>query len=413
MTLPGGEAEISLVERRLAGPPRTRFMEELFGNAIHFPIANALFELLSHGAVYFGRPGIYTMVLAACVQALVLVRVPARSFFWVLMGNLVGCAVYTTSDILIEGVDYVASWPNHWAYCGFSFLIGLWRGLCVLPAPRWLHAGVIVVEEVTRAAMLVVMYMLFELDAEDLWGGSVAAFFSDASHLFYGWAAFLLGLSLGIRRVLAGRSLELLRETSDRLRVYSEWLLGREFLDRLVADSDALSLQRRDRTLLFVDIRGFTGWSEAEQPEEVVDLLDRYYRLAEEVLARHGSIKLKLSGDEVMAVFVRPTDTVAAARELRGVLQQAFAPEGLQVAMGIHSGPVIEGLLGGTRVRFFDVIGDTVNVAKRIEQIAEPGEIVLSEDCARKASEPLPLVSSRTVLLKGKGVPISVTTLGA
>jgi class 3 adenylate cyclase len=131
------------------------------------------------------------------------------------------------------------------------------------------------------------------------------------------------------------------------------------------------------------------------------------------VLARHGSIKFKLSGDEVMAVFVRPTDTVAAARELRGVLQQALAPEGLQIAMGIHSGPVIEGLLGGTRVRFFDVIGDTVNVAKRIEQIAEPGEIVLSEDSARKASEPLPLVSSRTVLLKGKGVPITVTTLGA
>ncbi|MCU0970581.1 MAG: hypothetical protein MUF57_02000 [Gammaproteobacteria bacterium] len=57
MTLPRDETEISLVERRLAGTPRTRFMEELFGNAIHFPIANALFELLSHGTVYFGRPG--------------------------------------------------------------------------------------------------------------------------------------------------------------------------------------------------------------------------------------------------------------------------------------------------------------------------------------------------------------------
>jgi class 3 adenylate cyclase len=413
MTLPRDETEISLVERRLAGTPRTRFMEELFGNSIHFPIANALFELLSHGMVYLGRPGVYTMVLAACVQALVLVRVPARSFFWVLMGNLVGCAIYTASDILVEGSDYVANWPNHWAYWGFSFLIGLWRGLCVLPVPRWLHAGVIVIEEVTRAAMLVVMYMLFELDAEDMWGGSVAAFFSDASHLFYAWAAFLLGLSLGIRRVLAGRSLDLLRETSDRLRVYSEWLLGREFLDRLVADSDALSLQRRDRTILFVDIRGFTGWAEAAQPEEVVELLDRYYRLAEETLVRHQSLKLKLSGDEVMAVFAHPGDATAAARELRGLLREAFAPAGLEIAMGIHAGPVIEGLLGGTRVRFFDVIGDTVNVAKRIEQLAEPGEVLLSEDCARQAAEPLPLLSSRTVLLKGKGVPISVTTLGS
>lgn len=406
------EAEISLVQRRLAGTPTTLFMEEFFGNAIHFPIANALFELLSHGTGYLGRPGVYTMVLAACVQALVLVRVPPGRFFWVLVGNLVGCALYTASDIVIEGPDYVANWPNHWAYWGFSFLIGVWRGLRVLPVPRWVEALVIVVEEVTRAAMLVVMYMLFELDTEDLWGGSVAAFFSDASHLFYAWAAFLLGLSLGIRRLLAARSLDLLRDTSERLRLYSEWLLGREFLDRLVADSDALSLQRRDRTILFVDIRGFTGWSEAAEPEGVVELLDRYYRLAEEALVRHGSLKLKLSGDEVMAVFVRPADAVGAARELRGLLREALAPAGLEIAMGIHSGPVIEGLLGGMRVRFFDVIGDTVNVAKRIEQIAEPGEIVLSEDCARQAAEPLPLISSRTVLLKGKGVPISVITLG-
>ena len=73
---------------------------------------------------------------------------------------------------------------------------------------------------------------------------------------------------------------------------------------------------RRERAVLFMDVRGFTRWSEAQPPEAVVDLLDRYYRAAESALARHATVKVKLSADEVMAVFGSARQAVAAALEI-------------------------------------------------------------------------------------------------
>lgn len=105
-----------------------------------------------------------------------------------------------------------------------------------------------------------------------------------------------------------------------------------------------------------MDIRGFTTWSEHRTPEEVVQLLNSYYQIIEQVFSGYQVIKYKLSADEVMAIFPDPTTAIQAAIMIRSHVQPLLDHQQLGVGIGIHHGPVVEGLLGSRGVRFYDVI---------------------------------------------------------
>jgi class 3 adenylate cyclase len=271
--------------------------------------------------------------------------------------------------------------------------------------------GVLVVlENVVRAAILFAMYAIFEI----LSGGakySVAAFFADAAHVFIGLATLILGISVGLAALSEFGYLGLLRETSSQLQRYSEWLLGKDLLERVIADPEALSMVRRERTVLFMDIRSFTAWAERCPPETVVQVLNDYYAAAEPVLRRHDVIKLKFSADEILGVFPEARQAAACALELRVCAEQALAPSGLKAGIGVHSGPLVEGLLGSAGLKGYDVIGDTVNTAKRIEGAAAGGEVLVS-GAVRAALDPATAYGERReVVAKGKEVPIEVYPL--
>ncbi len=223
---------------------------------------------------------------------------------------------------------------------------------------------------------------------------------------------FLAMLSVVNRadRIITVRT-EDLRRVSAQLKTYSEWLLGPDLLGRVLSNPDALSLMRRERTVVFIDIRKFTGWSEPRPPEEVVAMLNEYYTAAETVAKRHNVIKLKFAADEVMAIFSDAGQAAEAALELRLILSHILRQQGLGAGIGLHTGPLVEGLLGSKDVKFYDVIGDTVNTAKRIEGAALETEVLISEATRVAIGDRTVLGPVRDIEAKGKEVPVSVYPL--
>ncbi len=223
---------------------------------------------------------------------------------------------------------------------------------------------------------------------------------------------FLAMLSVVNRgdRIITVRT-EDLRRVSAQLNTYSEWLLGRDLLGRILSNPDALSLARRERTVLFVDIRNFTHWSETRPPEEVVAMLNLYYTAAEAIATQPGMIKLKFAADEVMAIFADTQRAAAAALDLRTELTRLLGEHGLGAGIGLHTGPLVEGLLGSKDVKFYDVIGDTVNTAKRIENAASESEILISESTRLALDDYVTVGASRQIEAKGKEAPVTVYPL--
>jgi class 3 adenylate cyclase len=169
------------------------------------------------------------------------------------------------------------------------------------------------------------------------------------------------------------------KRMSDQLRIYTGWLFGKTLFSQAVAAPGTLNLSRQERTILFADIRGFTRWSESHAPEDVVTMLNRYFEAAEEIWANSSVIKTEYTGDEIMGVFPAAQDAVRIAQALRLGLGRLLEQVGLAIGVGLHIGPVIEGLMGGAEVKAYRFVGDTVNTAKRICSDAQPGQVLLSE----------------------------------
>lgn len=235
-------------------------------------------------------------------------------------------------------------------------------------------------------------------------GISFEVFFADRAHDFLAVVLLLLGVLLGFADINLRRSLATVRLLTARLRQYSEWSLGRGILDRAIADERTLHLQRVGRAVFFMDIRGFTAWSEKQAPEAVVGMLNDFYRAAEGALGEMHPIKLKYTADEVMAVFANAGDAVAAGSRMLAAAQALLAESNLSAGAGVHSGQVVEGILGGEGAKAYDFIGDTVNTAARLCDAAAAGELLVSIDACSAAG--ITPAEMREVVAKGKRDPL-------
>jgi adenylate cyclase len=180
--------------------------------------------------------------------------------------------------------------------------------------------------------------------------------------------------------------------------------------------------QTRDVTLLFSDIRGFTTLSEARRPEEVVALLNRYFSLQVDVVFRHGGSLDKFIGDCIMAIWGAPLDdpeharhAVACALDMADTLQ-AFKRElgpgvgDFDVGIGIHSGPAVVGLIGSDKRREYTAIGDTVNLASRIEGLTKDAKrrILVSSDTVQRCGGAFDFVPAGSYKVKGRAQEVEL-----
>jgi adenylate cyclase len=180
--------------------------------------------------------------------------------------------------------------------------------------------------------------------------------------------------------------------------------------------------QTREVTLLFSDIRGFTTLSETRRPEEVVALLNRYFSMQVDVVFHHGGSLDKFIGDCIMALWGAPLDdpeharhAVACALDMADTLQ-AFKRElgaadaNFDVGIGIHSGPAVVGLIGSDKRREYTAIGDTVNLASRIEGLTKDAKrrILVSKDTVERCAGAFDFVSCGTFPVKGRAQPVEL-----
>ncbi len=165
--------------------------------------------------------------------------------------------------------------------------------------------------------------------------------------------------------------------------------------------------------MLFLDVRGFTSLAERVPPTEVAQRLNRFYALASKAIFEYDGTLDKLVGDQVMAFFGAPlygeNHPERAVRTAVNILEKIsdLGPgEGLYVGAGIASGDAFVGNVGDGAMTDYTVLGDTVNVAARLQGAAAAGEILITEETYAHVAASYPDVPSREIDLKGKSEPV-------
>lgn len=174
-------------------------------------------------------------------------------------------------------------------------------------------------------------------------------------------------------------------------------------------------------TVLFADIRGFTAISEKENPEKIVGLLNRYFSAMSQIIFDHGGTLDKYIGDGLMAIFGAPTTTpddalnavkTAIAMQKRLLkLNEELKTDGFEqiaVGIGLHTGEATIGYVGSDKRSEYTAIGDTVNLASRLESNAGGGQILISEATAAATGTELPLKAQAPLAVKNRVEPVSL-----
>jgi adenylate cyclase len=180
---------------------------------------------------------------------------------------------------------------------------------------------------------------------------------------------------------------------------------------------------RVERTILFSDLRGFTSMSERLTPSQVMEVLNLYLERMTRAIRLQGGDINEYIGDAILAVFESPDAAVRAARvmcqELAELHKDASVEElkGLGQGIGLHTGQIVEGNIGERNARLKRaVVGDTVNLAARIQDRSREGKftcIFLSQDTRDRLSEPVPLEFFGNEQFKGKADPVPVWEIKA
>ncbi len=186
-------------------------------------------------------------------------------------------------------------------------------------------------------------------------------------------------------------------------------------------DSFKLGGVNQTITILFADIRGFTAFSEREKPEKVVGLLNHYFTAMSEIIFAHGGTLDKYIGDGLMAIFGAPNATpedaknaviTAAAMQKRiTTLNRELESEGfgsINVGIGLHTGEATIGYIGSEQRSEYTAIGDTVNLAARLEANARGGQILISEATARASGNLFTLTTQEPLTVKNRLQPVSL-----
>jgi adenylate cyclase len=286
-----------------------------------------------------------------------------------------------------------------WTTVGFAMLVGLMAALLPYVAAA---AG---------ALLIVSGWIWYSLVAFDggLWVNMAQPLLASAVALFAGTAYqyFVEGYEKRVVKKLFGR------------------YVSKDVFQQLVANPELAELggKRREMSVLFSDIRGFTTVTERGDPEELVSQLNEYFSNMVAIVFRHQGTVDKFVGDMVMALFGAPLDdpdhaehAAAAAVEMvkeLGELNRKWAAEGraqLDIGIGINSGEMIAGNIGSSSIMSYTVIGDNVNLGARLESLNKDYEtrIIISDATRSHLRGKYEIRPLGDVVVKGKTRPVAI-----
>lgn len=185
-----------------------------------------------------------------------------------------------------------------------------------------------------------------------------------------------------------------------------------------------LETRRKKLSVFFSDIKGFTDLSEEMEPEALTELLNNYFNEMSEVALRYGGTIDKFVGDSIMIFFGDPSSRgqkedalacVSMAIDMRNhmkIMRQRWRSQGirtpLEIRMGISSGFVTVGNFGAENRMDYTIIGKEVNLASRLEQLAEPGQILVSYETFSLIKERIMCRDKGEITVKGFGRPVAI-----
>lgn len=198
-----------------------------------------------------------------------------------------------------------------------------------------------------------------------------------------------------------------------------------QVLDTILAHPESVTLGGEEKhvTVLFSDIRSFTTLSEATQPKELVDILNTHFTAMTDVILKHGGVLDKYIGDAIMAFWGAPLeneqqhrDAVAAAHEMIQKLDEVnetLTRQGkptLAIGIGIYSGTAVVGNIGSEKRFDYTVIGDTVNVAARLEGLTKEYKtpLIIGDATYKKLKDTSHFKQVDTLQVKGRHEPVTI-----
>lgn len=225
--------------------------------------------------------------------------------------------------------------------------------------------------------------------------------------LLFGWAFYFVA---ALTEYLRER-----RQREQAVREFSRFVNPHVVRELMAHGGLSREGESRQVSLLFSDIRGFTTLSETRTPQQVVELLNGYFSRQVEVIFRHNGALDKFIGDAIMAIWGAPLDDPKHAENaIRCALDMAEALEAFRrdlgdtstdfdIGIGIHSGPAVVGLIGSAQRREYTAIGDTVNLASRIEGLTKGvARVLVSEDTKRLCPDAFDFVPRGLYKVKGR-----------
>ncbi len=206
--------------------------------------------------------------------------------------------------------------------------------------------------------------------------------------------------------------------------------VSKQVVDQILESPEGQKIggQKADVTVLFSDLRGFTGLSETNDPEAMVQLLNRYLESMSEIILKFNGVIDEFIGDGILAIFGVPQSrrddperAVACALAMQNALarlnpdivSQGY-PE-LEMGIGINTGEVIVGNIGSEKRLKYGIVGSAVNIASRIESNTVGGQVMIGEATYRHVQAQVQAEAPQTVMMKGLKLPLvmySITAVG-
>jgi class 3 adenylate cyclase len=210
-------------------------------------------------------------------------------------------------------------------------------------------------------------------------------------------------------------------KNEERLRNRLSRYVGEHVVEKLINSKKEMFFEneRKEVTVLFADIRSFTTIAESMAAEDVVSMLNNFFSIMGKIIFEHNGILDKFIGDQIMAIFgliasesPAPSDAIKAALEMQNAAEalinkkQTQNTQGFEIGIGINTGTAIVGNIGFESRIDYTAIGDSVNIAARLQQLAKGGEIIIGELTHSQTLSSFPTQLRDEIFLKNMAHPI-------